>query len=61
MVSPVTFLQQVRDELFKVVWPTRQQVIRLTLIVIAISLIVGLYIGGLDYIFAQAVQLLINK
>lgn len=48
MVSPLTFLLETRDELKKVVWPTRSEVIRLTSIVIIISVVVGLYIGGLD-------------
>jgi preprotein translocase subunit SecE len=38
-------------ELKKVAWPTRQTVIRLTLLVIAVSVAVGLYIFVLDQIF----------
>ncbi|HUD43969.1 MAG TPA: preprotein translocase subunit SecE [Patescibacteria group bacterium] len=60
MVTPVKFLLETRDEVAKVVWPTRDQVIRLTLVVITISVIVGLYIGGLDYIMTQATTMLIK-
>ena len=48
MISPITFLAQVRDELKLVTWPTQTEVIRLTIVVIAISLIIGGFIGGLD-------------
>jgi len=52
MTSPLTFILETRDELKKVVWPSRAEVIRLTGIVIIISVVVGLYIGGLDFTFA---------
>ena len=38
-------------ELKKVAWPTRQTVIRLTVLVIAVSIVVGIYIYVLDRIF----------
>ena len=38
-------------ELKKVAWPTRETVIRLTLLVIAVSVAVCLYIAVLDRIF----------
>ena len=38
-------------ELKKVVWPTRETVIRLTILVVAVSLLVGFYIFVLDSIF----------
>jgi preprotein translocase subunit SecE len=55
MVSPITFIKQTQEELRQVKWPTRDEAIRLTAIVIIISVVVGIYIGGLDYIFAQAI------
>lgn len=48
MTNPIRFLKEVRDELVKVDWPTREQTIRLTILVIASSVLVGAYIGGLD-------------
>lgn len=60
MISPVTFLQQTQDELKKVTWPNRNEIIRLTMVVILVSFIVGLYIGALDFIFARILQLFIN-
>jgi len=60
MTTPVTFFRQAYDELKQVVWPTRKEIIRLTGIVIILSVIMGLYIGGLDWIFTQAIQFLLK-
>lgn len=38
-------------ELKKVAWPTRETVIRLTLLVVAVSVLVGIYIFVLDRVF----------
>lgn len=58
--KPLVFLKEVRTEMEKVSWPNRQQAIRLTLIVIAISIVVAIFIGGLDFIFAKIMELLIR-
>ena len=54
--SPIGFLRETQDELRKVTWPTRAEVTRLTGVVIIVSLAVGLFVGGLDFIFAQILQ-----
>lgn len=58
--SLVTYLQEVRQELMKVSWPTRQEVIKLSLIVLGSSLVVGLYISGIDYLFTQIIGSIIQ-
>ena len=58
--TPVIFLKEVRDELRKVVWPTRNEVIRLTAVVIIVSLIVGIYLGGIDLILTKILALVIK-
>ena len=45
------YLNESWSELKKVAWPTRETVIRLTLLVVAVSVIVGVYIFALDRIF----------
>lgn len=60
MTSPVTFVRETISELQKVVWPTRNEVIRLTAVVVIISLVVGLYIGGLDLALAKAIEYIIK-
>ena len=46
------FFKEVRLELKKVTWPTRQETIRYTLLVIGVSAGVALFLGGLDYLFS---------
>lgn len=44
------------EELKKVSWPTRAETIRLTTIVIGVSLIIGLYIGIIDILLAKGLE-----
>ena len=53
------YFDEVWSELRKVSWPTREQVRNLTVLVFAISLVVGLYITVLDTSFQFAVGLLV--
>jgi len=45
------YFDEVWSELKKVSWPTREQVRTLTVLVFAISVVVGLYITVLDQVF----------
>ena len=58
--TPIRFLTDVRSELTRVVWPTRAEVIRLTAAVIVISLLVGGFIGSLDYLLTTLTTYLIK-
>lgn len=60
MTTPAVFLREVGDELKKVTWPKQNEVMRLTFIVIIISLLVGFYIGALDFIFTKTVEIIIK-
>lgn len=61
MATPIGFFRETYDELKKVTWPTRNDVVRLTLVVIMISLFIGLYIGALDYIFTKLTELILKQ
>ena len=50
------YLSESWAELKKVAWPSRQTVVRLTLLVIAVSLVVGIYIFVLDSLFNTLVE-----
>jgi preprotein translocase subunit SecE len=52
------YFDEVWSELKKVSWPTREQVRNLTVLVFAISFVVGLYITVLDQIFQGLLGLL---
>lgn len=45
------FLREVYSEMKKVSWPSRQETVKYTLIVIGVSLAVAFFLGGLDFIF----------
>jgi preprotein translocase subunit SecE len=42
-------------ELKKVVWPTRREAVRLSILVLIVCLVVGIFLGALDYGFAELV------
>jgi len=44
------------NELKKVSWPTKKETLRLTLVVIIISLIIGFYIGIIDILLAKGLE-----
>lgn len=47
----ISFLKEVRLEMKKVNWLTRQEVLRHTIIVVIFSLSVAIYLGALDFAF----------
>jgi preprotein translocase subunit SecE len=49
----IRFLKEVKLEIKKVNWPTRENVIRYTLIIIVSSLIIAAFLGGLDVVFTS--------
>ncbi len=60
-MNPIKYLSEVRSELAQVVWPKFSEVGRLTILVVLISVIVGLYLGGLDAAFTKLIALIISK
>ncbi|MFA6098247.1 MAG: preprotein translocase subunit SecE [Patescibacteria group bacterium] len=45
----VAYIKESRDELKKVVWPSRKETIKYTLLVIGISLGTALFLGAVDF------------
>ncbi len=56
----VTFLREVKKEMKTVSWPTKQETIHYTLLVIAISFVVALFLGGFDYLFQFILRQIIS-
>lgn len=52
------FTRDIIDELKKVTWPSRKDTIRLTLVVIIISLIIGVFIGIIDILLTKGLEIL---
>ncbi|MCG6926250.1 MAG: preprotein translocase subunit SecE [Acidobacteria bacterium] len=55
------FLTEVRSELKKVTWPSRQEVQSTTLVVIATSVFFGFYLWGLDLVFSRILSLVLKR
>ncbi|MBP7768733.1 preprotein translocase subunit SecE [Candidatus Woesebacteria bacterium] len=59
MFSPIQYVRETVSEIRKVSWPTQQQTIEMTVLVLAVSVIVGTYIGVLDYVFQSLLSFII--
>ena len=55
------FINESWSELKKVSWPTREQVRNLTVLVFAVSFVVGVYITVLDFVFQGAIGFLVER
>jgi preprotein translocase subunit SecE len=49
-------LKDVGSEIRKITWPTRRETIKYTLIVIGISVVVAMFLGGFDFIFVRLME-----
>ncbi len=47
------YIKETRAEMKHVSWPTKQQTLIFTIIVIAISVFVSVYLGFFDYLFTK--------
>ena len=54
--SRFEFIGNIIAELKKVVWPTRQEAIRLTLMVLAVCIVIGIILGVVDFGFTKLVR-----
>ena len=58
--SPAQFVQQVRSEASKVVWPTREETVRTAIFVFILMLILSLFFLGIDTVFNSIVRWLLT-
>jgi preprotein translocase SecE subunit len=56
----VQYLKDTRSELNHVAWPTRVQTIVFTILVIAISILISLYLGFLDFAFTRGLAKMVQ-
>ena len=56
----MTFLQEVWAELKKVHWPTRAETYAATAVVLAVVAFVGLYLGSVDFVISQLIQMILR-
>ena len=50
------YVMDIITELRKVVWPTRQDTVHLTIVVIVVSVIIGAMLGGIDIGFGWIID-----
>ena len=55
-----TYFIEAYQEIAKVVWPTRDEVIRYTILVIIITLFIAAFLGGLDLFFKEGVETILG-
>jgi len=61
MTSFGQFLAEVKVELGKVVWPSYEEWVGSTIVVLLLVLVFGIYLGGLDFIFSQLASFVFQK
>ncbi len=59
-MSPVEFLKNVKDELDRVVWPTKDEVLEASMGIVAISLFIAFYFWVLDFVFTDILRFIIR-
>lgn len=52
------FIRETMAEIKKVIWPDRETTRNLTLVVIAVSIVLGILLGGIDYVLFQLFEAL---
>ncbi len=60
VINPLGYIKESKAELDKVIWPTRQETLRLTVVVLVVAVIVGAYIAGLDALFTKITERLLR-
>ena len=61
MTKVTTFLKDVKIELSKVSWPTKDQTVKYTLVVLGLSLTVAIFLGGVDWVLQLGMNTFIIK
>lgn len=61
MQKIMNFFQEAKAEMLKVNWPTKKQTLNYTGLVVAVSVVVALFLGGLDSVFGYILRTYIIK
>ena len=59
-LHPVLFLRQVRQEIGKVVWPTRKETMMSSLMVIIFTVLAALFFFVVDQVIGYAMKLILG-
>lgn len=56
----VTFIKEALAELRKVVWPTRQKAMRLTGVVVIVTILAGAFLAAVDFGLGKGIEYVID-
>ena len=59
-VNPIQFIQQVRNEVSKVTWPTRREVLLTTLMVFIMTALTATFFAIVDILIRQGLTLILS-
>jgi len=60
MQKIINFLKEVAVIFKSITWPKKEALIQLTIVVISISIVISLILGGFDYLFTKSISLFGN-
>ncbi|MBE7439513.1 MAG: preprotein translocase subunit SecE [Spirochaetales bacterium] len=60
MAKAFDFLKESREELRKVTWPGRSEVLNSTMVVLGAVIVISLFLFGLDHLFENAFDIIIK-
>ena len=60
MKNPIKFIQEVKQEAFKVTWPTGKETMQGTLMVVAMAIVASLFFLLLDQVLKFFLELLLK-
>lgn len=61
MFNPIQFIKEAKSELAKVVWPSRKETARITIVVIVLSLAVAVLLGLSDFGLNKLFDFIVNR
>ena len=59
-ITPAQFIRQVKQEVSKIVWPTRKEAMQGTILVGIMSILIALFLFVVDLVFAGIVRWIIG-
>ncbi len=60
MINPFKYVQQVRNEVSKIVWPTRKETMTTTVMVLIMSALVALFFFIIDTITSNILDIILK-
>jgi preprotein translocase subunit SecE len=59
-MSIISYITEVKAESKNIKWPTKKQVVNYTVVVIVLSILLAIYVGALDALFAKLLSIILN-